>query len=86
MTGETYAFSDAFDQAFVIRHDLETIYNRIIPFVSFTDSKKLFDFVTKVTYPTEKRLMIDIASVRQVYDTFKISNIGLVEGKNNSAD
>lgn len=86
MAGETYAFSDALYQGFMLKHDLETLYRREIPLMMFTDSKQLFDVITKATYPTERRLMIDIAAVRESYNSFDISNIGLVAGKDNPAD
>ena len=76
MAGETYAFSDAFDQAYVMKRDLEALYDKNMPLMMFTDSKQLFDVLTKASYPTEKRLMIDIASVRESYNTFEISNKG----------
>eukprot|EP00171_Calliarthron_tuberculosum_P023435 IDg23435t1 len=86
MAGETYAFTDAFDQSYIIKWDLEKILYMNIPLRMFTDSKQLFDVITKASHPTEKRLMIDIASVREAYDEFEISNVGLVSGASNPAD
>ena len=86
MAGETYAFADALDFTLSVRHDLTTIYNRRIPISMFTDSKQLFDVITKATYPTERRLMIDVAAARECYTRFEISNIALVRGDDNPAD
>lgn len=44
----------------------------------YTESKKMFDVITKESYPTERRLMIDIAYVREAYDGFEIYSVGLV--------
>lgn len=86
MAGEVYAFSTAFDEAFVLRYDLEQLYGRRIPLSLFTDSKQLFDVVTKATHPTEKRLMVDIAAARQAYNRYDISNVGLIASEDNPAD
>jgi len=86
MAGEVYAFSAAFDEAFVIRYDLERLYRRRIPLNMFTDSKQLFDVVTKASHPTEKRLLVDIAAARQAYNRQDLSNVGLIASDNNIAD
>jgi hypothetical protein len=41
--GEAYAFADAFDQAFILRHDRQSIIKRKVPLTILTDSKSLFD-------------------------------------------
>lgn len=86
MAGEVYAFSTAFDEAFVLRYDLEQLYCRHVPLSLFTDSKQLFDVMTKASHPTEKRLMIDIAAARQAYNRHEISNVGLIASEHNPAD
>eukprot|EP00171_Calliarthron_tuberculosum_P004827 IDg4827t1 len=86
MAAETYAFTNAFDQTFVLKHDMEKMLHKTIPLKMFTDSKQLFDVITKASYPTEKRLMIDILAVREAYNTFEISNVGLISGTSNPAD
>jgi len=86
MAGEVYAFTAAFDEAFIIRYDLERLYGRHIPINIFTDSKQLFDVVTKGSHPTEKRLMVDVAAARQAYARHDISNVGLIASNDNLAD
>lgn len=84
--GEVYAFSDGFDGAFMLRHDLQVIYKKAIPLQMFTDSLQMFDVITKASSTTERRLMIDIAATRESYNRQEISNVGLVSGEDNMAD
>lgn len=46
MAGEVYAFANALDEAYVIKHDLDRIYRQHVPLVMWTDSKQLFDVIT----------------------------------------
>jgi len=86
MAGEVYVFADAFDAAFIIKHDLERIYDQLLPLVMLTDSKQMFDVIIRASHTTEKRLMIDAAAVREAYKRYEISNVGLVRSEHNPAD
>eukprot|EP00170_Pyropia_yezoensis_P006154 contig_25038_g6173 len=86
MVGEIYALSAALDEAFIVRNDLEGLYRRHIPLSLFTDSKQVFDVITRATHPTEKRLLIDVAGLRESYKRREVSNLGLVTTENNMAD
>eukprot|EP00170_Pyropia_yezoensis_P001479 contig_6504_g1483 len=86
MAGEVYAFANAFDEALVIKYDLERIYHKHIPLIMLTDSKQLFDVITRTSHPTEKRLMIDVAAAREAYNNQEISNVGLLKSEHNAAD
>lgn len=86
MAGEVYAFTAALDEAFTIRYDLEELYRQRIPLLMLTDSKQLFDVVTRTSHPTEKRLLIDIAAAREAYNRQDLSNVGLVTSEDNMAD
>lgn len=86
MASKVFAFTAAFDQAFVLRHDLERILGKDLRLMMFTDSKQLFDVITKSSHASEKRLMIEITAARQVYERHEISNVGLVAGTENPAD
>lgn len=86
LAGEVYAFAEAFDEAFIIRYDLERIYGKHIPLSLYTDSKQLFEVVTKASHPTEKRLMVDIAAAREAYNRHDISNVGLIATNDNISD
>ena len=83
---EIYAFADGFDFAFCLKKDMENILGRRIPMQILTDSKCLFDVVTRSSSFREKRLMIDIAVVKDAYEKEEISQIGHVCSGNNPAD
>ena len=81
-----YAFADAFDHAFTLKYDLESLLKQRIPLSLFTDSRSLFDVIKKSSSTSEKRLMIDITSVRKAYENQEISDVGFVRSNHNPAD
>ena len=83
---EVYAFAEGFDNAYIIRHDIERILKRKIPLSMFTDSKSLFDVLIKNSYTTERRLMIDLNSARASYEANEILDVGFVRTDQNPAD
>lgn len=52
----------------------------------FTDSKQVFEAVTKGRKPTEKRIAIDMLAARGAYCHFDIREIGLIWGDQNQVD
>lgn len=60
MAGDTLAFVDAFDSAFVIKHDLDQMLGVNVPLMMLTGSEQLLQVLTRSRYTTERRLMIDI--------------------------
>ena len=59
---------------------------RAVPMHLLTDSKSLFDIISKGTRTSEKRIMLDIHAAREGYRTREISNIGFVRSSSNLAD
>ena len=51
----------------------------------FTDSKSLFDVITKCSHTQERRLMIDLQAIRDAYSSHEICNFGFIHGPNNPA-
>ena len=51
-----------------------------------SDSKSLFDIISKGSRTSEKRVMVEIYATRQAHATKKISNIGFVPSEHNLAD
>jgi hypothetical protein len=86
MAGETLAFADGFDNAFLLRHELESMLGQPVPLIMFTESQALFNVVTRNKTTTERRLMVDVAAARQAYHSMIISNIGLIKPCYNPAD
>jgi hypothetical protein len=86
MAAETLAFVDAFDNAFILRHELSRMMGTNIPILMMTDSRALFDVITRARYTTERRLMVDIAAAREAYKERTMSNIGLIRSEFNPAD
>ena len=84
--GEMYAFADAFDAAFSIRHDLQRLLKKDVRLTLLTDSMSLFKVIVNSTITTEKRLMIDISAVREAYEKSDIDFIGWIPSNSNIAN
>ena len=64
MTAEVIAFSDMVNAAITLARELETPLGHPIHPQLHTDSKGLFDVISKGSRTAEKRLMLDIAAAR----------------------
>jgi hypothetical protein len=67
MGGELIAFSESFDRGFVAKHDLKEILEENVALRIYTDSKCLFDVLTKWSMTAERRLQIDIALAKEAF-------------------
>lgn len=85
--GEVHAFADYMDFALVIKRDIEEMTGKILAVRIFTDSNSLFHVITKNnvtavitknTVTAEKRLMIDVCSVREAYERFHVGDVACV--------
>ena len=83
---EIYAFSQTMDFVLALSNDLSKILSRKIRNVVYTDSKSLFDTITKFSLIYEKRMLIDIADIRQSYTKRKLSNVAHILSQYNIAD
>ena len=72
---ETYAFADACDFAYCAKRYLESILDRTVPLEIYTNSRSLFDVLTKCSQTQERRLMIYLQGVWDAYKSQEISNI-----------
>ena len=59
---------------------------REVPLNMYTDSKSLFDTITKRSQTSEKRLLIDLTAVREAYRRREITNVAWVRSEYNLAD
>lgn len=86
MASEFHALADEVDFSYMVKHDIEAIFNRNIPIEMLTDSKSIFDVLVRASSTKEQRIMIDALSTRQAYDRQEIADIGLVRYEYSLAD
>lgn len=73
------AFADAFDMSFTLRHDLGKITSSKILISVMSDSKSLISVLTKTNTTTKKRFIIDLQTVNDSNDSFKVSDVALIQ-------
>jgi hypothetical protein len=73
------------DQAITLRVELSTLFSQYIPLQALTDSKSLFDVMTKRSVTSERRLMLDIACAQGEWAKQEISDIGFIRSTENIA-
>jgi hypothetical protein len=82
--------SDGVDKAYAIITTLKRITDQLklpaIQMVVCTDSYSLYECLVKLGSTKEKRLMIDIMSLRQSYERREILEIRWINGQDNPAD
>jgi hypothetical protein len=86
MAAEILAFVDAFDKAFIIRHELSRMLSKDILLLMMTDSRALFDVITRARYTTERTLMVDVAAALESNSDRTMINIGVIRSGYNPAD
>lgn len=86
MAGEVIAFSDLFDIAFALAFELNDILPHPFPVQLFTDTKTLFDVISKGSRTSEKQMMLDIAAAREGFRYKFISDIGFIRSSDNVPD
>lgn len=78
------------DLSIAIGTTLRMITNRLklpyIPLIVCTDSYSLYECLVKLGTTNEKRLMIDVLSLRQSYERREITEVRWIAGKDNPAD
>lgn len=86
MSGEVIAFNDMFDIAIALSEELQIIVGYPLPVQLLTDSKSLFDIISKGSRTSKKQTMLDIAAAREGFRDHVISDTGFVRTKKNVAD
>lgn len=86
LAAEVHAFSSCYDYCVTLAHDLSNMLGRKVDTFMFTDSKSLFDTITKLSSVSEKRLLIDIAALREAYVCQDLKNVAHVSSQYNIAD
>ena len=75
-----------FDIGVAIKTTIDKVLQIDLPLVLCTDSKSLYDCLVKLGTTQEKRLMIDVMSLRQAYERREIAEVKWVKGTTNPAD
>ena len=68
LAAELYGMAHGFDIGGVIKATLGKILGAALPLILCTHSKSLYDCLVKLGTTQEKRLMVDVMSLRQSYE------------------
>ena len=86
LASELYALAHGFDLGGVLKATISRALGSDVLLVICTDSKSLYDCLVKLGTTNEKRLMIDVMSLRQSYERREITEVRWIKGENNPAD
>ena len=86
MAAEIHGLLYRFDSAYIIMLTLQEILGREIDLEGQVDSQTLFNVVAKYASTLEKRLQIDVNSIRQRQDNGELKKLGWIPGHQNNAD
>lgn len=86
LASELYGMAHGYDIAVAIKSTIDRILQINLPLVICIDSKSLYDCLVRLNTTQEKRLMIDVMSLRQAYERRQITEIKWIEGEANPAD
>ncbi len=75
-----------FDIGAIIKAIFGKMLKSVVSLILYTDSKSLYDCLVKLGTTKEKRLMIDVMSLRQSYERCKITEVKWIHGYYNAAD
>ena len=86
LAAETLALVEALDMAFYLGSVLSEIISVKIPIECYVDNKSLWENTQSTKNVTEKRLRIDLASIKEMLQNGEISAIHWVESSNQLSD
>ncbi|KAH0425958.1 polyprotein [Colletotrichum camelliae] len=90
LASEVYGMVAGVDMAYAVSETLRLIASHLgkphIPTVVCTDSYSLYECLVKLGTTKEKRLMIDIIALRQLYERRELCEIRWINGEDNPAD
>ena len=83
-TSKSMAFSAKFDAGIILKPDVQLIMKERVPLYIMTDCRCIFDIVPHNRYNAQRRLMIDMKAISQVYQRPEIEEIAQVTGASKS--
>ena len=86
MASEIHGLLYGFDQAYVAQQILQETLDVPIPIDAYVDSKTLFNVIAKQSSTTEKRLQIDICSLKESHARNELRTLGWIPESSNIAD
>lgn len=86
LAAELYAMAHGFDMGIAIKTTMNAMLRREISMYLCTDSKSLYECISKLGTTQEKRLMIDILCLRESYERREITELRWIAGNTNPAD
>ncbi len=86
MAAEVHGLIYGFDNAFVAKEMLREILGENLPIDGIVDSRTLFNVVAKNSSTLEKRLQIDVHSLRESHDRGELRYLAWAPGEENVAD
>ena len=76
----------SFDIGTVIKATVKLQLNINLPLILYTDSKLIYKCLIKLGTTQEKRLMIDVMCLRQLYERREIAEVKWIDGNSNPVD
>ena len=86
LADEDITIANLFDEAFSLKKTVELALKRNVHLHLLTDSKSLFDIISKGSRMNEKRLMLDIHAAREGYKAYDIISKGFVRSEHKITD
>ena len=83
---ETLSMQLAVEYAFLLKSLLIEVYNTHIPVISITDNSSLHESLYSTNVIDDKRLYIDICSMRDMFSGNEISEVKLTSSQDQLAD
>ena len=90
LASKIYGTSTGIDTGYVVAQTISMVTRHLdlpkLLLVVCTDSYSLYECIIKLGSTTEKRLMIDVMSMREMYERREIGEVRWINGQDNPAD
>lgn len=86
LAAELFVAANGFDHGSMVRQAHNEIYGRVIDMDLWVDAKCFWDCVTGMKTTTEKRLLIDLTTMRDTYELRELRNVFLFPSKENPSN